>query len=98
MRRTDWPSGIRQNLPFFRICVLNGTPNGRYALPAMVYNTPAWPVQPIICEEDRNGAGMQELQLGFGPGRYDNQFLIPSAIPIHAYLCPSFKAEGEAPT
>ena len=72
--------------------VLNGTPNGRYALPAKAggpyrpWCTPAWPVQPKICEEDRNGAGTQEVQLGFGPGRYDNQFLIPSAIPIHAEI------------
>ena len=37
------------------------------------------PREPIICEGDRNGAGTQEVQEGFGPGRYDNQFLIPLA-------------------
>lgn len=28
------------------ICVLNGTPIDRYALPALVYSTSAWPVYP----------------------------------------------------
>lgn len=44
---------------------------------------PAWPVHPIICE---GPVHTQELQQGFGPGRYDNQFLIPSTIPVHAEL------------
>lgn len=46
--------------------------------------TLAWPVQPMIFVEDRNGAGTQELRLGSGTGRYDDQFLISSAISVHA--------------
>ena len=55
-------------------------------MPYRPWCTSAWPVQSIIFEEDRNGAGTQELGLGFGTGRYDYQFLILSAIPVHAEL------------
>ena len=59
------------------IYVLNATPNGRYALPAIVY---IGLVGTAYILEDRNGAGTQELRLGFGTGRYYYQFLIPLAI------------------
>ncbi len=52
-------------------------------LPAVVY---IGPVQPTICEEDRNGADTLEWQLGFWPGRYRNQLLIKSAFPVETWM------------
>ena len=46
----------------FVVSVLNGTPQRPVCPTGRGVCSSAWPIQPITCKEDRNGAGTQELK------------------------------------
>ena len=64
---------------FWTACPTAGIPYRPSASwPYWPWCTPAWPVQPAICEDDRKETDTLEWLLRFRPGRYGNQLLIIS--------------------